>query len=189
MKLVTGGTSRIGREIAKRLDDVVVHYYKNKDLAEELSPHVIQADLSDIKKFLKRLGKFDVIINNFAFVEDGKDVDSWERILRANVILPALLLDHIDEGIMINISSIMGLPKIGSGIAYGVSKAALNKFTDTTHKPRVRINAIAPAEIDTEVPINEIVDEVLRLINDKSINNQVIYLWGSAPESKKEYAI
>lgn len=190
MKLVTAGTSRVGREIVKRLgEDVTVHYYKNKALAKELSKHTIQADLSgNIPTFLGKVGMFNIIINNFAFVEDGKSLASWEKIFRANVILPALLLDHMNSGVMINISSIMGLPKIGSGIAYGMSKAALNKFSDTVHKPGVRVNAVALAGIGEDISAEAVADEVIRIIEDTSIDNQVIYLWGSNTKDQR-YAI
>jgi NAD(P)-dependent dehydrogenase (short-subunit alcohol dehydrogenase family) len=192
VKLITAGTSRIGQEIVKRLgDDVLVHYHNNRSLAESLSPFTIQADLTTtegIRGFLSKLERFDVIINNFALVDDPKlDIYAWENMFRANVILPALLIEHTDK-VVINISSIMGLPKIDCRYGYGMSKAALNKLTDTYHRGSVRINAVAPAEVGAVVSASDVADEVLRIINDETINNQIIYLWGNAPESQKGYA-
>src|ERR1019366_7386791 len=93
--LITGGTSRIGQEIVKRLEGkILVHYHSNQELAESLSPFTIQADLTTdigIRKFLNTIDRFDVVINNFGFVGDSEDISVWETTFRVNAVLPALL--------------------------------------------------------------------------------------------------
>lgn len=179
MELITGGTSRLGREIVKRLEgDVLVHYYENKKLAEELSPYTIQADMKkDINGFFSFISKwkFDVIINNLALYGKAETVREWESMMRVNVILPALLMDHIDKGVVVNISSICSYRGVPSDVAYGVSKAALNRLEG---KPGVRVVTICPAQIGKDISVEEVADEVIRVIKDESVSG-IIDMWGT----------
>ena len=111
-------------------------------------------------KDLKKLGNFELIINNAGLADPHPDTDqtAWEKVLRLNTVVPALLLAHADtmvrdNGQVINISSAYGHERFGEkGYAvYSASKAALNSITRTFAKqlaPRVRVNGIAPGYVD-----------------------------------------
>lgn len=172
---ISAATSSIGKVIARKFAaegyELVLHYYSNKGLAErladELKAKLVQADLSnedDIARLIAELQNqppFDVFVNNAGLSEsiDETDLREWERILRVNSVVPAVLMAHADKlvadgGVIINISSVYGNERFGdTGLtAYDASKAALNSLTRTFAKklaPRVRVNAIAPGYVDS----------------------------------------
>ena len=104
--IITGGATRIGAAIAKKLSgpgkEIVIHYKSSKLNAEKLKKelsknltkvYLIKGDLSketDVKKIVKfaksKLKYFDCLINNASLFENDKlenfTTDSWEHHLR-----------------------------------------------------------------------------------------------------------
>lgn len=81
--------------------------------------------------------------------------DEYEMIMRTNVDsayhLSKILLDLFDKtcgSTIVNVSSAAGLQSSGTGIVYGISKAALNHLTRTLAcewaARNIRVNAVAP---------------------------------------------
>ena len=113
--IITGGATRIGAAIAKRLAgrgvEIVIHFNKSKSNAEKLKKelsknrtkvYLVKGDLSketDVNKILKfaksKLKYFDCLINNASLFENDKlenfSTTSWGRHLRTNLRTPALL--------------------------------------------------------------------------------------------------
>ena len=113
--IITGGATRIGAAIAKKLSgpgvEIVIHYNKSKSNAEKLKKELSknltkvylvkgnlskETDVSKIVKFAKsKLKYFDCLINNASLFENDKlenfSTDSWGRHLRTNLRTPALL--------------------------------------------------------------------------------------------------
>ena len=113
--IITGGATRIGAAIAKKLSgpgvEIVIHYNKSKAKAEKLKKklsenstkvYLIKGNLSketDLKKIVKfckiKLKYFDCLINNASLFENDKlenfTTDSWGIHLRTNLRAPALL--------------------------------------------------------------------------------------------------
>lgn len=160
------------------------------------SANHIQLDLADldtlpaaIEDIRGRLGDgmLDAMVNNAAIspkAEGGErmgimasDREVWEQVFKVNVFSTVMLVRGlIDElaasrGAVINVTSIAGMrvhPFAGS--AYATSKAALATLTREMaweFGPRgVRVNAIAPGEIDTSIlspGTEEIVDNDIPL--------------------------
>ena len=141
----------------------------------------VQLDLADpvdigrgIEQIRSRLagGRLDALVNNAAISPKGKDgsrlgamdtpFDLWRQVFNVNFFAPvALARGLVDElalaqGCVDNVTSIAGSrvhPFAGS--AYATSKAALAALTrEMSHDfgPRgIRVNAIAPGEIDTAI--------------------------------------
>ena len=121
--IITGGATRIGAAIAKKLSgpkvEIVIHFNKSKSKAEKLKRelsknqtkvYLIRGDLSkemDVKKILKfaksKLKYFDCLINNASLFENDKlenfTTDSWGRHLRTNLRAPALLSKEFAKNI------------------------------------------------------------------------------------------
>ena len=121
--IITGGATRIGAAIAKKLSgpkvEIVIHFNKSKSKAEKLKRdlsknqtkvYLIRGDLSkemDVKKILKfaksKLKYFDCLINNASLFENDKlenfTTDSWGRHLRTNLRTPALLSKEFAKNI------------------------------------------------------------------------------------------
>ena len=141
----------------------------------------VQLDLADpvdigrgIEQIRTRLagGKLDALVNNAAISPKGPGgsrlgaidtpFDLWRQVFNVNFFAPVALARGLVEelsaakGCVVNVTSIAGSrvhPFAGS--AYATSKAALAALTrEMSHDfgPRgIRVNAIAPGEIDTAI--------------------------------------
>lgn len=131
-------------------------------------------DLSDtesmkesIKNLLiKQKTKIDVLVNNAGIAHGGyfqmtpisKIREVFEINLFAQMELTQLVLKSMvrnKSGVIINMSSILGLDIKSGSCAYGVSKAAIAAWTKTLASEYanngIRTNAIAPGLIDTDM--------------------------------------
>ena len=141
----------------------------------------IQVDLSDegntmeaIAEIKSRLtgGELHALVNNAAIspkAEDGKRLgsldtttDVWRQVFRVNFFAPIMLARGLMEelraakGSVVNVTSIAGSRVHPfAGAAYATSKAALASLTremaSDFGRLGIRVNAIAPGEIDTAI--------------------------------------
>jgi NAD(P)-dependent dehydrogenase (short-subunit alcohol dehydrogenase family) len=141
----------------------------------------IQVDLADenntreaITEIKRRLphGKLDALVNNAAIspkADGGKrlgsvdtTVDIWRQVFRVNFFAPIMLarglMDELKtaQGSVVNVTSIAGSRVHPfAGAAYATSKAALAALTREMAADfgahGIRVNAIAPGEIDTSL--------------------------------------
>lgn len=137
---------------------------------------IYKADVSkreEVKKLVKFVEKtfknIDVLINNAGVAKlqmfnDITDKD-WEEMIDTNLssaffttqeVLPNMI--HNKKGCIINISSIWGIVGASCEVAYSVSKSGINGMTKSLAKElglsNIRVNAIAPGVIDTEMNSN-----------------------------------
>jgi 3-oxoacyl-[acyl-carrier protein] reductase len=115
----------------------------------------------------KRHGRLDALINCAArtkFVAhgdlDGLTMDDFQSIYALNVVAPfqlsraALpLLNQSANASITNVSSLSGVMGTGSSISYATSKGALNTLTLSMARslaPRIRVNAVCPALIESD---------------------------------------
>src|SRR5262245_60038208 len=174
--IVTGASSGIGAasavELARRGWSVVINYARSEAEANRVAAGcgdalVVQADVGDddacralAQTTLERWGRIDALVNNAGttkFVDhanlDGLSADDFLRIYRINVVgafqmtracAPAL---KACRGAVVNVSSVAAQLTLGSSIAYGASKAALNMMTRSLARslgPEIRVNAVCP---------------------------------------------
>src|SRR5438034_8541888 len=141
----------------------------------------IQVDLNDLEGTLgaileikRRLehGELHALVNNAAIspkAEGGRrlssietTLDVWEHVFRVNFLAPIILARGLLEelktakGSVVNVTSIAGSRVHPfAGAAYATSKAALAALTREMAADfgplGVRVNAIAPGEIDTTI--------------------------------------
>lgn len=141
----------------------------------------IQVDLSDpentvqaIREIRSRLetGELHALVNNAAISPkaDGggrlgsldTDMDTWAKVFRVNFMAPIMLARGLinelkaAKGSVVNVTSIAGSRVHPfAGAAYATSKAALASLTremaSDFGRVGVRVNAIAPGEIDTSI--------------------------------------
>jgi len=116
--LITGGSTRIGKEIAlyfsKKGWNIAIHYLKSSSEAKKLKSIMeknsikvvlIKADLKNKKQVekiiptvVKKLGKIDCLVNNAALFEKDDILNftskSWSDHLNINLLAPAILIKH-----------------------------------------------------------------------------------------------
>lgn len=133
----------------------------------------IKGDVSDygfskqmIKTTIEKLGKIDILINNAGISKVGLFMDAvpeeWNNVLNVN-LMGTINCSHnaVKEmikqksGSIINISSMWGNVGASCEVIYSASKGAINSFTKALAKEvapsNIRVNAIAPGVIDTEM--------------------------------------
>ena len=160
--IITGGATRIGAAIAKRLSgpevEIVIHFNKSKSNAEKLKKelskkqtkvYLVKGDLSketDVNKILKfaksKLKHFDCLINNASLFENDKlenfSTTNWGRHLRTNLRTPALLSKGFAKNIkgknnnIINIIDQRVFKLTPYFFSYTISKTGLYTLTKTS---------------------------------------------------------
>lgn len=115
---------------------------------------------------LAESGGFSVLVNNAGITRDGLSfrmkLADWEDVLRVNLTGTFLVTQIVSSdmirkraGSIVNLSSIVGLHGQGGQVNYAASKAGLVGYTKALAKETagrgVRVNAIAPGYIDTEM--------------------------------------
>jgi NAD(P)-dependent dehydrogenase (short-subunit alcohol dehydrogenase family) len=167
------------------------------DLADEDST---EAAIAEIKQRLEA-NELHALVNNAAIspkADGGKrlgsidtSVEVWRQVFRVNFFAPIMLarglLDQLKaaKGSVVNVTSIAGSRVHPfAGAAYATSKAALASLTremaSDFGKVGVRVNAIAPGEIDTPIlspGTDKIVEQIpLRRLGTPDEVSKIIYV-------------
>lgn len=148
---------------------------KTLDLIKELGGFSIKvkADVSIysdaeflINKTIESFGKIDILVNNAGVSKVGLFIDmkveEWNKLIDINfkgvLNCSHAALNHMvsyKSGIIINISSMWGNVGASCETIYSATKGAVNLFTKSLAKEMapsgIRINAVAPGVIDTEM--------------------------------------
>jgi glucose 1-dehydrogenase len=178
--LVTGGASGIGRATCKRFADeggTVVVIDINEESGNETVKMITEAggraifiktDVSvsaDVQAAAKRVvnefGRIDVLVNNAAMMTFKRVVDleddEWDKViavnLRAAFLFCKYCMPHMENGVIVNVSSVHA-HEAGPNVApYASSKGGLEAFTralSREYKPsQIRVNCIAPGGVNT----------------------------------------
>lgn len=195
--IVSGGSKGIGASIVETLAssgfDVVLNYRfsanKANDIASKFSNVVtFQADVSDhaqVKSLvdftISKFGRIDLLVNNAGIdfintLSDTSDSD-FDTVLRNNLYSAFYLSKEVSpyminakSGLIINISSILGIVGASCEMAYSVSKAGLDAMTKSLAKElgpsNIRVNSIAPGIIDTDMNSFLSKEELNEIVND-----------------------
>lgn len=178
--LVTGAGSGIGRATAMRFaaegGNVVVIDRNEKagnetvDLIKQAKGNAVfyKADVgneSDIKGCidftLATYKKIDVLVNNAAMMTFKKIVDltveEWDMVMQVNIrsvfLFCKYAIPHMQNGAIVNISSVHAHESSANVIPYASSKGAMEAFSrgvSLEYSPStLRINCIAPGAVDT----------------------------------------
>jgi 3-oxoacyl-[acyl-carrier protein] reductase len=188
--LITGGSRGIGRAIAQSLAragaTIIIHYNQDRaaaeTTAEELggSARLVQADLGSTESIDAMVSSvhgvpLDILVNNAGIWGNtplGRTpLSDLERMLDVNLtgmfwLTQALLPQLRDGARIVNISSVAGRSATSAGRSvYAAAKAGVDAFTRCWAlelAPRVRVNAVAPGWVDTDMTAGHFADERVR---------------------------
>ena len=175
----------IAKKYAKEGYDVVINYNSSESeaikLEEEIKEYgvktlVIKCDVSNeedvinmVNTVKEEFGNIDILVNNAGIAIDTtfeeKTVDNFRRILDVNLIGTFLVSKYaskiMNNGVIINISSTNGIDTTyPESLDYDASKAGVISLTHnlaTEFAPNIRVNAICPGWVNTEM--NKELDE------------------------------
>ncbi|RKX84420.1 MAG: 3-oxoacyl-[acyl-carrier-protein] reductase [Spirochaetes bacterium] len=183
--IVTGGSRGIGLKIVKALltEGANVYYIsrtkgeKHGELekaasASGASVYWKQGDVSKesvaevLADIVKEAGQIDILINNAGITRDGlifrMKTEDWDSVLSVNLKSAFLTCREISRvmikqrsGVIVNISSVVGIIGNAGQTNYSASKAGLIGFTKSLAREvasrGVRVNAVAPGFVETDM--------------------------------------
>ncbi len=183
---ITGGCKGIGRAITKKFYEngflTFAGYNSSVDFARIMKEEMpglttVKIDVSDsasVNEAFKKIGDIDILINNAGIAKSNliKDVsdEEFDKIMKTDLygtfytcraFMPSMIKKN--EGIIINLSSIWGMTGASMESAYSAAKAGVIGLTKALAKEvgpsRIRVNAVAPGFVDTEMNKNLSEDE------------------------------
>ena len=161
-------------EVVKSINEKGGSSYKLKfDVSDEESVNTA------INQIIRDSGKIDILINNAGITRDGllmrMKASQWDEVLNTNLKGVFLCTKNVSKfmmkkrsGKIVNITSIVGLIGNPGQANYSASKAGVIGFTKTCAKEfasrGIKVNAIAPGFIETEMTENLNIDDLLKMI-------------------------
>jgi NAD(P)-dependent dehydrogenase (short-subunit alcohol dehydrogenase family) len=175
--LVVGGAGGIGGAITTALsehgchvvatgvDDMEVRRFREQHVADRVETSILDVtDAQAVQQQVEQLSKLDILVNAAGIIVRGQrefELPEFSRVIEVNLVgtmrmcMACQEALHASQGCVLNIASMLSFFGSASAPAYSSSKggiAQLTKSLAVAWAPRgVRVNAIAPGWIETEL--------------------------------------
>ncbi len=160
-------------ELARAGARVVIGYRTGADeaaaLAADVGGRAVQADVSsaaDAQRLVEEAGDVDILVNNAGLTRDGllarMSDDDWHEVIETNLSSVFYTCRAVTRpmmkrraGVIVNVSSIVGVHGNWGQTNYGASKAGIIGFTKSLARELgsrgVRANVVAPGYVKTRL--------------------------------------
>ena len=192
--LVTGASSGLGKHFSDLLHSAGAHLVvasRNVEKLEKVSGawqncNVLELDVSDkgsVDRLFDEVGPLDILVNNAGVADTKPAIDltlsDWDRVMDTNLKGAWLVAQKAAQnfmnserpGVIVNIASIVGNRVARNILPYTVSKAALIQMTKALAlewaRYNIRINALAPGYIETDMNKEFLNSEMGQKIRDR----------------------
>ncbi|ADX66744.1 3-oxoacyl-[acyl-carrier-protein] reductase [Weeksella virosa] len=189
--IVTGATRGIGKSIAQTFIEhgatVIFTYASSVEKASALEKELrelgtikgYQSDAADydaaqelVSEVINEFGRIDIVVNNAGITRDNllmrMSLEDFDKVVQVNLnsafnLTKAAIRPMMKQrnGVILNMSSIVGLKGNAGQANYAASKAGLIGFSKSVAlelgSRNIRCNVIAPGFIETEM--TEVLDE------------------------------
>ncbi|WP_288763357.1 3-oxoacyl-[acyl-carrier-protein] reductase [uncultured Weeksella sp.] len=189
--IVTGATRGIGKSIAQTFVEhgatVIFTYASSVEKASALEKELrelgtikgYQSDAADydaaqelVSEVINEFGRIDIVVNNAGITRDNllmrMSLEDFDKVVQVNLnsafnLTKAAIRPMMKQrnGVILNMSSIVGLKGNAGQANYAASKAGLIGFSKSVAlelgSRNIRCNVIAPGFIETEM--TEVLDE------------------------------
>ena len=183
--VVTGSSRGIGAQIVRQLSEngakVVVNYNGSQEAAEKLVAEIearggeaiaVKGNVSEtagaqavIDGAVAKFGHIDVLVNNagvaeFAPIENVDEAHfdrQFDINVRGTLLTTKSALPHFPQadGVIINLSSVVGDVPLANAAVYSATKSAIDAVTKSLSKElgakKIRVNAVAPGPVETDM--------------------------------------
>lgn len=198
----------IALKFAQNGANVVINYSSSESKAQELKDEIeslgekalaVKCDVSNLNDVTKmfsqvenEFGHLDILVNNAGVTKDGlilrMNDEDFDKVIDVNLKgaflcskAAAKIMIRQKQGIIINISSVVGLSGNIGQVNYAASKAGIIGLTKSLAKElasrNIRVNAIAPGFIKTDM--TEVLNEKVR---QEMLSNIPLKRFGEADE-------
>lgn len=206
LAIITGASKGLGKTLAEWLTaqgyDLIITARSADVLAatatelknDDTMIHTVVGDVSDathreeIAAIVKNYGQLDVLVNNASTLGTlpmsaltNYDLSALADVFQINVIAPIalvqILLPHLENGLVINLSSDAAVGGYAGWGAYGASKAALDLVSVTlaNELESVSVVSVDPGDMRTDMHRDAFPDED---ISDRPLPDATLPFWG-----------